>query len=188
MRTWVRFTWHRNSKPTDLRNAARYLKEALRLNLKVRGPMHLLTANDFANLGRLHYTIKDRRGALKHFLTALNIYAKNLKRGTIPESYPFIAEVLTWIGRLLCEGGAAAKTQKRPSRCSSALSPTGLAWRCIRRHRRSSPPRRALGRSLHLQGKDPDRVRQLLTDAHGALSNELGADYAIRQDRAPLAR
>jgi tetratricopeptide (TPR) repeat protein len=165
----------RNSKPTDLRAAGRYLNEALRLNLKVRGPAHLLVANDYANLGRLRYQQKDRRGALNQFLNALKIYERNLKRGSIPESYPFLAEVLTWAGRLLVEGGSGGETVKAEAFLDRAVRIWDASGEAGKIGKAAAEACR--GRALHLQGKDPDRACRLLTGAYAVLSEELGADY-----------
>jgi tetratricopeptide (TPR) repeat protein len=169
----------RNAKPSDLRDAARYLNEALRLNLKLRGPNHLLVANDYANLGRLHYNREDRRGALRHFFAALKIYERNLRRGSIPGDFIFIAEVLTWSGRVLVEGGTAGEAAKAEplleravpvwnSHCEAGQIGEAIAEAC-------------LGRALHLQSKDPDRSRALLTKGYGVLSQELGTDHELAQ-------
>jgi tetratricopeptide (TPR) repeat protein len=165
----------RNGKPTDLREAARYLNEALRLNLKVRGPMHLLVANDYANLGRLRYQVEDRRGALSQFLVALKIYERNVKRGSVPETYPFLGEALTWIGRLLVEGGSAPEAGRgepfleRAVKIWDASGEAGAVGKAA--------AEACIGRALHLQGKDPERARRLLTAAHQALLAALGAEY-----------
>jgi tetratricopeptide (TPR) repeat protein len=165
----------RNSKPSDLREAARYLNEALRLDTKVRGATHLLVANDYANLGRLRYQLADRRGALSQFLSALKIYERNLKRGAIPESYPFLAEVLTWTGRLLVEGGSGAeagRAQPFLDRAVKIWDASGAAGKVGK-----AAAEACLGRALHLEGKDPARARRLLTAAYDVLVAELGADY-----------
>jgi tetratricopeptide (TPR) repeat protein len=165
----------RNARPSDLREAARYLNEALRLNLKVRGPMHLLVANDFANLGRLRYQTEDRRGALSQFIAALKIYERNVKRGTVQETYPFLGEALTWTGRLLVEGGSAAEAGRaepfleRAVRIWEAGGEAGKVGKAA--------AEASLGRALHLQAKDPERARQLLAAAYEVLLAALGPDY-----------
>ncbi len=175
----------RKAKPADLREAARYLNEALRLNLKVRGRSHLLVANDYANLGRLSYNTEDPRGALRHFLAALQIYDRNVRRGSIPSSYIFIAEVLTWIGRLLVEGGASgesAKAEPLLERAVANWSSQGEAGKSG-----EAVAKACLGRALHLQDKNPGRARELLTEGYGALSETLGTDHElVEQIRAWL--
>jgi tetratricopeptide (TPR) repeat protein len=175
----------RNAKPTDLREAARYLNEALRLSLKLRGSGHLLVANDYANLGRLHYNTEDRRGALTNFMAALRIYEKSVRGGSIPGDFIFIAEVLTWIGRALVEGGTAGEAAKAEplleraapiwnSHCEAGRIGEAIAEAC-------------LGRALHLQNKDPARSRALLTKGYDVLSQELGTDdELVQQIRAWL--
>ena len=167
----------RNSKPTDMREAARYLQEALRLNLKMRGPMHLLVANDYANLGRLQYQSEDRRGALSHFFNALKIYERSIKRGSIPENYPFLAEVLTWIGRLLVEGGSPDEAERAEPLIERAIAIWGAGGEAG--HVGNAAAEACLGRALHLQQEDPERARKLLTTAYDALRRALGDDYTF---------
>jgi tetratricopeptide (TPR) repeat protein len=175
----------RNAKPSDLREAARYLSEALRLNLKLRGPVHLLVANDYANLGRLHYKRESRREALSHFVAALKIYEKNVRRGSIPDDFIFIAEVLTWAGRVLVEGATAGEA----ARAEPLLERAAPIWNAHSEAGRIGEAIAAacLGRALHLQSKDPARSRELLTRGYDVLSEELGADHElVRQVRAWL--
>jgi tetratricopeptide (TPR) repeat protein len=165
----------RRAKPTDLREAARYLNEALRLNLKVRGPTHLLVANDFANLGRLRYLMQDRRGALSQFIAALKIYERSVRRGTVQETYPFLGEVLTWAGRLLVEGGSAVEASRAEPFLERAIriwDANGEAGRVGKAAAEAS-----LGRALDLQGEDPERARRLLAGAYDVLLAALGPDY-----------
>ena len=167
----------RNAKSNDLRNAGRYLKEALRLSLKVRGPGHLLVANDHSNLGRLSYQLKDRRGALKHFFAALQIYEKNLKRGFIDSTYIFTAEVLTWLGRLLVEGAKASEAAKAEPLLERAV--TIWAAHPASGELGAAAANGCLGRALFLQDKDPDRARALLLDSYSVLSKELGNEHVL---------
>jgi tetratricopeptide (TPR) repeat protein len=165
----------RNSKPSDLRDAGKFLNEALRLNLKVRGPNHVLVANDYSNLGRLSYQLKDRRGALRHFLAALQIYERNVRRGSIDRSYIFLAEVLTWTGRLLVEGGRASDATKAEAILERAVE--NWATHGAAGALGLAAANASLGRSLHLQDKDPIRARKLLSESYDKLLATLGEDH-----------
>jgi tetratricopeptide (TPR) repeat protein len=165
----------RNSRATDSRDAGKYLKEALRLNLKVRGPNHILVANDYSNLGRLSYQLEDRRGALGFFSLALQIYERNVRRGSIDPNYIFLAEALTWSGRLLVEGGSrseAAKAEALLERAAKIWATQGVPGTVGHAAANAS-----LGRSLYLQDKDRERARKLLTESYAILRQALGEDY-----------
>jgi len=165
----------RSSKASDIRQAARYLKEALRLGLKVRGPNHVLVANDYSNVGRLLYKMEDRRGAIRHFANALAIYDRNVRRGAIAPTYAFIGEALNWLGRSLVEGGTigeAAKAEPLLERAVTIWEAQGEAGRLAR-----AAANGALGRALYLQDKDPQRARALLTESYETLSKALGEEY-----------
>jgi tetratricopeptide (TPR) repeat protein len=169
----------RKSSPADLREAKRYLTEALRLGQKVRGATHILTANDFANLGRLTYDYEDRRGALRYFVAAVRIYDKNLKRNRIGPTYVYVAEVLTWVGRLLVEGG----TDNEVGQSIVALERAVKIWAA-----QSGPPdvgyalaKACLGHALFLKKLDDNRARQLLTEGYAGVSEALGAKHPLAQ-------
>jgi hypothetical protein len=162
----------RNANPKELAEAGELLQKALRLDQKIRGATHQLVANDHAKLGRWRYDSGDLKGALASFAQAVKIYDKNIGLKRLDSSHPYIAESLTWQGRLLVEGGKAAQAAQAEPLLERAL----VLWPA--RLGADSPGQAiaaaALGHALALQGKDPARARQLLQYAYPIILKFVG--------------
>lgn len=146
----------------DLKEAGVCLEKALELSTKTRGADHSLVGNDHANYGRWLYATKQPKDAVASFDKALSIYARNVKRSALPANHWFIAEALTWKGRVLVEElagkrGAAEEAEKTLRRAVETWSKDvyggsmglGIARAC-------------LGRAIHLVRKgDPEACSEL---------------------------
>lgn len=102
------------TEPRKHKEAGKYLKKALQLGQEVRGEWHMLVGNDHANLARWHYDGGKRNDANQGFAQARRIYERNVKDRSLPPDHFFIAEALTWQGRIAVErntpeGGKAAE-------------------------------------------------------------------------------
>jgi tetratricopeptide (TPR) repeat protein len=146
----------------QLEEAGRVLLEALRLDTILRGDSHALVGNDYANLGRWLYDVKRVREAYRSFAKALGIYERNVRKGVLPADHYFIAEALTWLGRLLVEQGtasAAAKAETMLDR-ATAIWPAQVAPGSLG----EGVAKACLGRALFLQGKNPIQACNLLCE------------------------
>jgi len=96
------------SLPKQAKNAGKYLQKALDLGVQIRGESHVLVGNDHANLGRWQYDTGACDGATQGFARALAIYSRNVRNRALPADHFFIAEALTWQGRIAVERDSAA--------------------------------------------------------------------------------
>lgn len=154
----------------ELEEAGVCLEKALELSTKTRGPDHSLVGNDHANYGRWLYATGQHQAAVERFEKALGIYERNRKRGAIQENHWFIAEALTWKGRVLVEHfgakrGAAQDAERALRRAIELWSKSvfggasgiGIAQAC-------------LGRAIYLQGQDSPQACAELCSGHTAIA------------------
>ncbi len=98
--TWARCYGRCPSRP---RTPASTCKRRWTWVVQIRGESHVLVGNDYANPARWHYDTGARDGATKGFARALAIYASNVRKRALPADHFFIAEALTWQGRIAVE-------------------------------------------------------------------------------------
>lgn len=171
--------------PSKAREAGKYLQKALELGVMVRGEAHILVGNDYANLARWQYDKRDRDSASRGFSQAMSIYSRNVRKGSLPANHFFIAEVLTWQGRLAVELGTATGGKQGEPLLRQALElwPAQLGP--------GSPgeamARAYLGRALALQGGDGDEACNLLCEGYLQLRQDPQAKpEVLRQLRSWL--
>jgi tetratricopeptide (TPR) repeat protein len=139
--------------PKRLKEAGDHLQKALDLGLQVRGANHVLVGNDYANLARWHYDTGNTKTALKNFGLARKIYDKNVASRSLPADHSFIAEALTWQGRLLVESGTATDAKQAEPLLTDAIA----KWPVQRGANTvgEGVARACLGRAQYLQGNNP---------------------------------
>lgn len=155
------------------------LDEALHLNEEVRGALHYLVGNDHMNLGRLAFQRTDGQDlarSLSHIDTALLIYESNDRSANAPDWLPaihgYIAEALTWKGRVLLE-----MPDKLPD-ASAALKRALTIWDAeLGLHSLPAGIASAyLGRVLYRQDTSSAEARQLLKKGYRIVAASRGAD------------
>lgn len=163
--------------PADLNAAGKHLQKALQLGLLVRGESHPLVGNDYANLGRWQYDTGARPEALASFARALNIYARNVRARNLPADHFFIAEALTWQGRIYVEKGTAAGGKQAEPLLRKALGiwPAQLGSGSVGEAMATG----YLGRSLALQGADAAESCRLLCLGYRSLKSNPQASPAV---------
>lgn len=164
----------------DLREAGKFLQKALQLGLMVRGDSHTLVGNDYANLGRWQYDTGARADSIKSFAQALNVYSRNIRSGSLPPDHFFVAEALTWLGRLAVETDTAAGGKKAEPLLRQAIEiwPAQLGPGSIGEAMATG----YLGRALALQGADAAKACQLLCTGYQALkANALSSPLVVKQ-------
>jgi len=154
-------------RPVDSKESGRYLEKALELGKQVRGEAHILTGNDHANFARWQYDTNARADAGKSFQKAFDIYSKNVLNRALPADHFFIAEVLTWQGRLAVESGTAAAGKDAEPILRRALEiwPVQLGFGTIG----EALAKGFLGRALGLQGNNPTEACALLCESYREL-------------------
>lgn len=158
------------SLPKQAKDAGRYLQKALDLGVQIRGESHLLVGNDYANLARWQYDTGARDEATKGFTRALAIYSLNVRKRALPTNHYFIAEALTWQGRIAVERdtGAGGKQGEPLLRKALEIWPAQLGP--------NSPgenlAKAYLGRALGLQGADASEACRLLCEGYQALKRD----------------
>lgn len=166
-------------KRKDLEEAGKLFEKALRTNQRIHGEAHALVANDHANLGRWQYDTDDSKGAAANFSEAVRIYQHNVKVGRIAADYVYLAEASTWYGRVLVESGSRSAAKKATPLLESAVinwpqqAGTGAVGEAV--------AKACLGRALHLQDKDPQRVQALLKAAYPVVLADIGPDHPLTQ-------
>lgn len=159
-----------------VKEAGDLFRKALKLAEQVRGPEHVLVANDHANLGRWQYDSRDTQGAIATFGKAIDIYEQNVKEAELPAEHFFLAEARTWQGRVLVESNnreAADSAQPLlelaithwPAQLGPGSVGEGMAKAC-------------LGHGLFLQDRDLDRSCKLLCEGY-AIVKEKSRDAAF---------
>jgi tetratricopeptide (TPR) repeat protein len=163
--------------PANLKEAGRYLEKALELGISIRGDAHMLVGNDYANLARWHYDTGSLGSASKGFARALDIYARNVRNRALPPNHFFIAEALTWQGRIAVErntpeGGKEAEPLLRKAWeiWPAQLGPGSIGELIAKGY---------LGRALGLQGSQDGEACRLLCEAHRGLRGNPQASPAV---------
>lgn len=163
--------------PAKLKEAGRYLEKALALGISVRGESHLLVGNDHANLARWQYDTGSRDAATEGFAKALDIYAQNVRNRALPPNHFFIAEALTWQGRIAverntAEGGKEAEPLLRKAReiWPAQLGPDSIGEAMASGY---------LGRALGLQGNQTGEACRLLCEGIRVLRQHPQASAAV---------
>lgn len=163
----------RKGGAANLKQAMALAQQALALNIRVRGEMHELVGNDYANLGRVQYALGDTTNAIASFTKALRTYESNVKRGRFDPNHVFIAESLTWKGRVLVESGRNSNAGPAEDLLERAVEawPVSLGADSLGQAIASG----GLGRALYLQKKDPARALALLQYSYPIVEKALGA-------------
>jgi tetratricopeptide (TPR) repeat protein len=163
--------------PADLKQAGRYLEKALELGRAVRGESHVLVGNDYANFARWQYDAATRDDASKSFAKAMNIYTQNVRSAALPSDHFFIAETLTWQGRIAVERDTPAGGKEGEPLLRRAveiwpaqLGPGSLGEALAKGY---------LGRALGLQGNQNDEACRLLCEAYRAVKGNPQANPAV---------
>lgn len=164
--------------PVDLKESGRYLEQALKLNRSVRGETHFLVGNDHANYARWQYDSNARADASKTFGKALNIYSQNVSKRALPPDHVFIAEALTWQGRIAVERNTAASGKEAEPllRRAREIWPAQLGPGTVGEAMATG----YLGRALGLQGVPAgDEACTLLCEGYRALQQNPEASPAV---------
>lgn len=163
--------------PSKLKEAGHYLEKALQLGREVRGEAHFLVGNDYANYARWQYDSGARDAAAQGFAKALNIYNQNVKKRALPSDHFFIAEVLTWQGRMAVEQGtlAGGKAAEPLLRRAREIWPLQLGPGTVGEAMATG----YLGRALALQGNQTDDSCELLCSGYRALKENPQASPAV---------
>lgn len=158
------------SLPKQAKGAGKYLQKALDLGVQIRGESHVLVGNDHANLARWHYDTGAHDEATKGFARALAIYAGNVRKRALPANHFFIAESLTWHGRIAVERDTPAGGKEAEPLLRKALEiwPAQLGPNSPG----ESLSRAYLGRALGLQRGDDDEACRLLCEGYQALEQD----------------
>ncbi|MBM0103597.1 tetratricopeptide repeat protein [Steroidobacter sp. S1-65] len=156
--------------PSKSKDAGKYLQKALELDVTVRGEGHALVGNDYANLARWQYDTGDRASASRGFSQAMTIYSRNVRNGSLPANHFFIAEALTWQGRLAVELGTVAGGKQGEPLLRQALEiwPAQLGPDTLG----EAMAKAYLGRALALQGGDRDDACNLLCEGYLQLKQD----------------
>lgn len=156
--------------PKKSKDAGKYLQKALQLGQTLRGESHVLVGNDHANLARWLYDTGARDAATKSFSQALAIYTRNVRDSSLPANHFFIAEALTWQGRIAVErdtpaGGAEGEPLLRKALeiWPAQLGPNTVGELIAKAY---------LGRALALRGADPDEACRLLCEGYLGLKRD----------------
>jgi tetratricopeptide (TPR) repeat protein len=163
--------------PKRSKDAGKYLQKALALGQAIRGESHMLVGNDYANLARWQYDTGARDAAVKGFSQALTIYARNVRSRALPANHFFIAEALTWQGRIAVERGTAAGGKEAEPLLVKALEiwPAQLGPNTLG----ELMARAYLGRAQFLQGSDPGEACRLLCEGYLALKRDPQANREV---------
>jgi tetratricopeptide (TPR) repeat protein len=158
------------SLPKQAKDAGKYLQKALELGLQIRGESHVLVGNDYANLARWQYDAGVQDGASKGFAQALAIYSRNVRDRTLPANHYFIAETLTWQGRIAVERDTAAGGKAGEPLLRKALEiwPAQLGPNTPG----ENLARAYLGRALGLQAADATEACRLLCEGYQGLKRD----------------
>lgn len=171
--------------PKQSKDAGKYLQKALELGRTIRGESHVLVGNDYANLARWLYDTGAAAAASKGFSEALAIYSRNVRNRSLPSDHFFIAEALTWQGRIAVERGTAAGGKQAMPLLRKALEiwPAQLGPNTLG----EVTAKAYLGRALALQGGDVDEACRLLCEGYRAMKLDSQADpEVVRRLRAWL--
>jgi len=163
--------------PKQAKHAGKYLQKALELGLRIRGESHILVGNDYANLARWQYDTGARDAANQGFARALAIYAGNVRKRALPADHFFLAEALTWQGRIAVERDSAAGGKEGepllrkaleiwPAQLGPDTPGENLAKAC-------------LGRALALQRTDDTEACRLLCEGYQGLKQDPQASREV---------
>ncbi|GFE88094.1 tetratricopeptide repeat protein [Steroidobacter agaridevorans] len=158
------------SLPKQAKEAGKYLQKALDLGLQIRGESHVLVGNDYANLARWQYDSGARDGATKGFVQALAIYSSNVRKRALPANHFFIAETLTWQGRIAVERDTAAGGKEGEPLLRKALEiwPAQLGPNTPGENLAKA----YLGRAIGLQRSDDTEACRLLCEGYQRLKQD----------------
>lgn len=158
-------------------SAKQVIKEAIELDMEVRGKEHPYIGNDYARLGRIVYDERDFGQATDCFRSALEIYDKNVDAGRLPAQHAYIAEAKVWLARCLVENGKASAVEARD------LAQAALAMWELEFGERSveyAITNAVLGRALYLlDNSSSGEARQRLAKAYPIVVASRGADSAV---------
>lgn len=158
------------SLPKRAKEAGKYLQKALELGVHIRGESHVLVGNDYANLARWQYDRGARDEATKDFARALAIYSSNVRKRALPANHFFIAETLTWQGRIAVERDTAAGGKEGEPVLRKALDiwPAQLGPNTAGENLAKA----YLGRAIGLQRSDDTEACRLLCEGYRALKQD----------------
>lgn len=155
---------------SELEEAGKCLAKALELSAKSRGPYHPLVGNDHANYGRWLYATKQPKAAVASFDKALRIYHAHVKRGTMPATHWFIAEALTWKGRVLVEALSASRTAAKDAEKTLRQAIEAWSTDVYGGAMGLGIARACLGRAIHLLRRNDPEACQALCAGYATLS------------------
>lgn len=165
--------------PKDYDSAGKHLQEALKRAEHLRGHQHYLVGKDYVGLARYEFERPDTQGAkaLEHLERALKIYAiqdtEARKAGiALPAIHSYVAEALTWKGRVLLDVANGGADAERDLRRAIAIWDGNLGPDSVEGAIASA----YLGRALFLKdGTNPEAAR-LLERGYCIVSEVRGAD------------
>lgn len=163
--------------PKYSKESGKYLEKALQLGREIRGESHVLVGNDHANYARWQYDVGALAAADKGFAQARAIYDRNVRDHSLPDNHFFIAEALTWQGRIAVERNTAAGGKAGEALLRDALKiwPAQLGPNTLG----ELTARAYLGRALALQGLDNDEACRLLCEGYGGIKLDRQANPEI---------
>jgi len=160
----------------DTGGAKQVLKDALDLDIEVRGKDHPYIGNDHARLGRVCYDLRDFGAATDSFRAALAIYETNVNAGRLPAQHAFIAEAKLWLARSLVESGKPSAEEAR-AESSAALKMWEVEFG--ERSVEYAITNGVLGRALYLLDNSSTEARERLAKAYPIVAAARGADSAV---------
>ena len=148
---------------SELEESGLCLRKALEMSTKLRGSGHSLVGNDHANYARWLYATAQPKAAVASLRKALDIYDDNVNRKELPANHWFIAEALTWKGRVLVE--AFPGDPKANKEAEEALRRAIDLWsdNVFAGAQGAGIARACLGRAIYALrgGDDPDACNEL---------------------------
>lgn len=150
--------------PKYSKDAGKYLEKALQIGRMIRGESHVLVGNDQSNYARWQYDKGAASAASKGFAQALAIYNSNVSTGSLPDNHFFIAEVLTWQGRIALDRGTPDGGKEAEQLLIKALEiwPAQLGPN----NQGELVAKAYLGRAIHQQGGNPVDACRLLCEGY----------------------
>ncbi len=160
----------------DTSGARKVLKEALDLDMEIRGKDHPYIGNDHARLGRVSYDLRDFGAAVTSFRAALDVYNKCVADGRLPAQHAFIAEAKVWLARSLVENGKPSAAEARDeARSALAIWEPEFGERSVE----YAITNAVLGWALYLLDNSSTEARDRLAKAYPIVVAARGTDSAV---------
>lgn len=167
---------------SEYKAAGQHLNDALELNKRVRGQQHYLVGKDYVGLSHYEYERPQPNGAkaLDYADKALKIYASNdidaRKAGTaLPPIHGYVAEALTWRGRVLLDTPRNGADGEQDLRRAVAIWDANLGPNSVD----GALAGAYLGRTLFRKDQTNPEAARLLERGYCIVAAALGADSKL---------